>query len=131
MKQKMVLKVQMNCEKCRTQALRIAAASQGVTSVAIQRQEKDELMVVGDGVDSVKLTRCLRKKLHYATILTIEEIKDEKKEEKKEKKKEEKKEEKKDDEKYTSPYYVCYPSYPMPPQIMVQDPCQCQACSIL
>ncbi|MBA0747108.1 hypothetical protein Gogos_009570 [Gossypium gossypioides] len=107
----MVLKVQMNCEKCRTQALRTAAATQG--------KEKDELMVTGDGVDSVKLTRYLRKKLHHATILTIEEIK------------EEKKEEKKDDEKYTSPYYVCYPSYPMPPQIMVQDPCQCQACSIM
>ncbi|TYG72154.1 hypothetical protein ES288_D05G457100v1 [Gossypium darwinii] len=115
MKQKMVLKVQMNCEKCRSQALRIAAATQGVTNMAIQGKEKDELMVTGDGVDSVKLTRCLRKKLHHATILTIEEIK------------EEKKEEKKDDE----PYYVCYPSYPMPPQIMVQDPCQYQACSIM
>ncbi|TYH75113.1 hypothetical protein ES332_D05G451000v1 [Gossypium tomentosum] len=121
MKQKMVLKVQMNCEKCRTQALTIAAATQGVISMAIQGKEKDEL--VGDGVDSVKLTRCLRKKLHHATILTIEEIKEEKKEEKKD--------EKKDDEKYTSPYYVCYPPYPMPPQIMVQDPCQCQACSIM
>nr|KJB63094.1 hypothetical protein B456_009G452900 [Gossypium raimondii] len=105
MKQKMVLKVQMNCEKCRTQALRIAAASQGVTSMAIQGQEKDELMVAGNGVDSVKLTRCLRKKLHHATILIVEEIK------------EKKKEEKKDDEKYTSPYYVY--------------PCQYQACSIM
>ncbi|TYJ38619.1 hypothetical protein E1A91_A04G004300v1 [Gossypium mustelinum] len=118
MKQKMVLKVQMNCEKCRAQALRIAAATQGVTHIAIQGKEKDELMVTGDEVDSVKLTRCLRKKLHHATILTIEVIK-------------EKKEEKKDDEKYTSPYYVCYPPYPMPPQIMVQDPCQSQACSIM
>ncbi|XP_040966931.1 heavy metal-associated isoprenylated plant protein 47 [Gossypium hirsutum] len=121
MQQKMVLKVQMNCEKCRTQALRIAAAAQGtgVTHMPIQGKEKDELMVTGDEVDSVKLTRCLRKKLHHATILTIEEIK------------EEKKEEKKDDEKYTPPYYVCYPPYPMPPQIMVQDPCQSQACSIM
>ncbi|KAB2086083.1 hypothetical protein ES319_A04G004500v1, partial [Gossypium barbadense] len=89
MQQKMVLKVQMNCEKCQTQALRIAAAAQGVTHMPIQGKEKDELMVTGDEVDSVKLTRCLRKKLHHATILTIEEIK------------EEKKEEKKDDEKYT------------------------------
>lgn len=96
--------------------------------MAIQGKEKDELIVTGEEVDSVKLTRCLRKKLHHATILSIEEVKEEKK---KEEKKEEEKEKKKEDEKYTSPYYVCYPSYSMPPQIMVQDPCHFQTCSIM
>ncbi|TYI31730.1 hypothetical protein ES332_A04G004900v1 [Gossypium tomentosum] len=129
MKQKMVLKVQMNCEKCRAQALRIAAATQGVTQMAIQGQEKDELMVTREEVDSVKLTRCLRKKLHHATVLTIEVIKEKKEEKGKKTKNEENKKIK--DEKHTPPYYVCYPPYPMPPLIMVQDPYEYQACSIM
>ena len=32
-------------------------------------------MVVGDGVDSATLTRCLKKKVGHATIVSIEEIK--------------------------------------------------------
>lgn len=48
--------------------------------------DKDQLVVIGEDVDSVKLTRCLRKKLRYAILLSVEE---EKKEEKKKEKKEE------------------------------------------
>jgi hypothetical protein len=47
----------------------------GVSSVAIQGSEKDELVVSGEGVDSVNLTRSLRRKLCYAAILSVEEVK--------------------------------------------------------
>jgi hypothetical protein len=44
---------------------------------------KDQLEVVGDGVDTVCLVKCLRKKLGHADILKVEEVKDKKPEEKK------------------------------------------------
>lgn len=44
---------------------------------------KDELEVIGDGVDTVVLVKCLRKKLGHADILKVEEVKDKKAEEKK------------------------------------------------
>jgi hypothetical protein len=48
----------------------------GVSSVAIQVSEKDQLLASGEGVDSANLTRSLRKKLCYATILSVEEVKE-------------------------------------------------------
>ncbi|KAJ4724685.1 Heavy metal-associated domain containing protein [Melia azedarach] len=87
MTQKIVIKVQMPCGKCRSRAMEIAVKMDGVSKVEIKGTEKDELVVTGDQVDSVKLTRKLRKKLGiFATISSVEE---EKKEEKKEGKKEE------------------------------------------
>ncbi|KAJ4725396.1 Heavy metal-associated domain containing protein [Melia azedarach] len=43
-------------------------------------EEKDELVVTGDEVDSVKLTQKLRKELGFATISSVEEEKEKKKE---------------------------------------------------
>lgn len=40
----------------------------GVNEVAIQGAEGDQLVVIGDEVDSIKLTCSLRKKLQYASI---------------------------------------------------------------
>ncbi|KAB1206747.1 hypothetical protein CJ030_MR7G013506 [Morella rubra] len=74
MKQKMVIKVQVNCEECRIKALRLAAKP-GVTSLAIEGSDKDELVVIDEGIDSVNLTRSLRKKLRHAKILKVEEVK--------------------------------------------------------
>ncbi|XVF76968.1 hypothetical protein PTKIN_Ptkin14bG0002600 [Pterospermum kingtungense] len=106
----MVLKVQMPCEKCRTKALKIAAATQGVDEVAIQGAEKDQLMVIGEEVDSVKLTCSLRKKLRYARIVSVEE----------------KKEDKKDEKPQMS--YVYYPEFV---ELADQYPCQATSCSIM
>jgi hypothetical protein len=47
----------------------------GVTSVAIEGSDKDQLVVVGEGVDSANLTRSLRKKLCHAEIMKVEEVK--------------------------------------------------------
>ncbi|XP_030928830.1 heavy metal-associated isoprenylated plant protein 41-like isoform X2 [Quercus lobata] len=74
MKQKIVMKVQMNCEKGRTKAMKIAAVAEGVISVAIER-EKSLVVVIGDGVDLVSLAGSLRKKLGSATIESVQEVK--------------------------------------------------------
>ncbi|KAJ4702465.1 Heavy metal transport/detoxification protein [Melia azedarach] len=75
MKQKIVMKVQMNCQKCRTQALMLAASACGVNSVGFEGPEKDKVVVIGDGVDSVKLVTCLRKKVGCTELLTVAETK--------------------------------------------------------
>ncbi|KAK9933290.1 hypothetical protein M0R45_020491 [Rubus argutus] len=74
MMQKIVVKVQVHCDKCRTKALKIAATAQGVSRVSIQGVNRDHLEVIGDGVDSVCLTRALRKKLGFATIVKVEQV---------------------------------------------------------
>ncbi|KMZ65585.1 hypothetical protein ZOSMA_317G00010 [Zostera marina] len=48
-------------------------AKEGVESVTLQGKYKDEVVVVGEDLDSVCLTMRLRKKFGYANILTIEE----------------------------------------------------------
>ncbi|KAL4618459.1 hypothetical protein ACB092_06G012000 [Castanea dentata] len=92
MKQKIIIRVQMNCEKCRIKAMKIASNTNGVISVAVEGSDKDHLVVIGEGVDSANLTGSLRKKLSYgAAILSVEEVKEkEKKAEEKEKPKEDK-----------------------------------------
>ncbi|XVF77272.1 hypothetical protein PTKIN_Ptkin14bG0029900 [Pterospermum kingtungense] len=68
----------MNCSKCRRKALKIAAVADGVISVALHGPGKDKLLIIGDGVDPACLTACLRKKLCYASLETVEEVKEEK-----------------------------------------------------
>ncbi|GAB4845875.1 hypothetical protein Ancab_024879 [Ancistrocladus abbreviatus] len=128
MKQKIVLKVQLTCEKCRRKAMKVAVAASGVISVAVPGNEKDELVVIGMGVDAACLTEKLRKKVGYASIVSVEEVKEQKKKEDK-KDKEKKKEGGKDKVDPTAiqiPYY--YPSWPSCHAIPVQDeyPCAVQ-----
>nr|XP_028956338.1 heavy metal-associated isoprenylated plant protein 47-like [Malus domestica] len=73
MKQKIVVKVQLNCEKCRTKALKIAAVAKGVSTVSIE-VEKEHVVVIGDGVDAVDLAKSLKKKFGFATIISVEEV---------------------------------------------------------
>ncbi|XP_024160340.1 heavy metal-associated isoprenylated plant protein 47-like [Rosa chinensis] len=79
--QKIVMKVQMSCEKCRTKALKIAAVAKGVKQVSIEA-EKDQVEVIGERIDSVTLTMSMRKKVGHAYIVSVEEVKKEKKEKK-------------------------------------------------
>ncbi|XP_008218443.1 PREDICTED: uncharacterized protein LOC103318786 [Prunus mume] len=85
MKQKLVVSVPMRCDKCRNKALKIAAAAHGVSKVSIEGADKDHIEVIGDGVDSVCLTSLLRKKLGFATIVKVEEVKEAKADKKEEK----------------------------------------------
>ncbi|XVF77264.1 hypothetical protein PTKIN_Ptkin14bG0029300 [Pterospermum kingtungense] len=121
--QKIVIQVSMHCDKCRTKALKIAAAADGVVSVELHGPEKDKQMIVGDGVDAVCLTNSLRKKLCHASLETVEEVKDKKAEDQK------KDEEKKDPEAATP--IVCCPQPQLEFFTVVTDPQYPSPCTIL
>ncbi|CAA2967694.1 Hypothetical predicted protein [Olea europaea subsp. europaea] len=57
--------------KRRKKAMEIAATSPGVLSIAIQGDEKDQLVVTGEGFDSVKLTMVLRKEVGFASVISF------------------------------------------------------------
>ncbi|CAL9111673.1 unnamed protein product [Musa textilis] len=75
LQQKIVIKVQINCNKCRSKAMRLVASAEGVDSVAVEGEDKDHLVLVGDGVDPADLTCTLRKKVGHAYIVKVEEVK--------------------------------------------------------
>ncbi|TXG67639.1 hypothetical protein EZV62_008914 [Acer yangbiense] len=76
--QKIVIKVQVRCNKCRSKALEIAAVADGVISVAWEGEDKDKVVVIGDGVDAATLTRNLSKKLGFEDLLFVKEVKEKK-----------------------------------------------------
>ncbi|XP_062225880.1 disease resistance protein RGA5-like [Phragmites australis] len=82
-KQKIVINVNMPCAKSRSKAMELVAKVTGVSSVGVTGDSKDRLEVIGEGVDTVCLVTCLRKKVGRANIVLVEEVKDKKKEEKK------------------------------------------------
>ncbi|XP_058781695.1 heavy metal-associated isoprenylated plant protein 46-like [Vicia villosa] len=81
-KQKVVINVTMKNQKARSSAMKIAVGVREVESAAIKGDSKDQIEVTGEGIDSVKLTRLLRKKFGYANLVSVGDV--EKKEEKKE-----------------------------------------------
>uniref|UniRef100_A0A0E0KRQ1 HMA domain-containing protein n=1 Tax=Oryza punctata TaxID=4537 RepID=A0A0E0KRQ1_ORYPU len=131
-KQKIVIKACMPCDGCRSKALGVAAKADGVISMAITGDDRDRLEVVGDGVDVTCLVTCLRKKVRYADVLQVEEVKDKKPEEKKP-------EEKKPEEEKKPPECPCpKPAVPWcpppcyyPPPAMVVCEEQPSPCSIM
>ncbi|CAI8597885.1 unnamed protein product [Vicia faba] len=94
-KKKVVIEVSMKNQKSRSIAMKIAVGVYGVESAAIQGDNKDQIEVTGVGIDSVELTRKLRKNFCYANLVSVGDVekKEDKKEEKEEKKEEKKKEE--------------------------------------
>ncbi|XP_043721177.1 heavy metal-associated isoprenylated plant protein 47-like [Telopea speciosissima] len=80
LQQKMVIKICMKGENSRQKALKIAVTQPGVESVALQGPEKDQLVVIGDGIDSIVLMTLLRKSMGYAELVSVEEQKKETKE---------------------------------------------------
>ncbi|XP_019092126.1 PREDICTED: uncharacterized protein LOC104746425 [Camelina sativa] len=79
MKQKMRIKLSENSDKCRKKAMKAAVVAKGVTSVAVEGEFDDKLVVVGNDVDAARLVIELRKKACFATLETLEEVKPEKK----------------------------------------------------
>ncbi|KAL3821337.1 hypothetical protein ACJIZ3_007242 [Penstemon smallii] len=75
MKKKIVIKVSMNNNKSRAKALKIAVGVPGVESVGLIGEGKNQMQVVGEGIDSVQLTRLLRKKFEYAELISVGEDK--------------------------------------------------------
>ncbi|XP_024021948.1 heavy metal-associated isoprenylated plant protein 47 [Morus notabilis] len=77
MKQKVVIEVEMKCKKCRSKALEIAVAKDGVTSVAIKGERKNRIEVIGEGfVDAAGLAETLRKKVGFADLVSVEDVKE-------------------------------------------------------
>ncbi|CAL5021210.1 unnamed protein product [Urochloa decumbens] len=106
-KQKIVIKVQMSTDRCRSKAMALVAATGGVDSVALAGDGKDQVVVVGEGVDSVKLTEALRKKIGGAQLVQVGEDK-----------KEDKKKPADPVAEYNQWYYQ---HYPPPPHAVVYD----------
>ncbi|KAB2609705.1 hypothetical protein D8674_040472 [Pyrus ussuriensis x Pyrus communis] len=75
MKQTITIEAQFRCAKCRSKAMEIAVAEDGVTSVAFKGANRDQLVITGDGVDAAGLAKSLRKKLGHADLLSVEEKK--------------------------------------------------------
>ncbi|KAI9121764.1 hypothetical protein K1719_007154 [Acacia pycnantha] len=71
MKQKIVMKVHMSCQKCRAKALKLVASANGVSFAGLEGDEKEKVVVIGDGVDAVKLTNYLKKKVGHTDILSV------------------------------------------------------------
>ncbi|WVZ86041.1 hypothetical protein U9M48_032884 [Paspalum notatum var. saurae] len=94
--------------------MQLAAKAAGVSSVGITGDGKDQLEVAGEGVDTVCLVRCLRKKVCRADIVKMEEVKGEKKKE------EEKKPE----------WWPAYYRPPPPPMVLCEEPATA-ACHII
>ncbi|TVU15666.1 hypothetical protein EJB05_39199, partial [Eragrostis curvula] len=69
-----MIQVSMTCEKSRSKAMELIVRANGVSSVGVTGDSRDQLEVVG--IDAVCLIKCLRKKIGYANILQVEEVKD-------------------------------------------------------
>lgn len=78
-------KPQSTCSKNQSKVLSIAAKIGEIEKVAIEGEEKNELMVMGEGIDVPKLVTRLRKKVGFADVVSVEPV-DKKKEEKPEEK---------------------------------------------
>ncbi|XP_062157287.1 heavy metal-associated isoprenylated plant protein 16-like [Alnus glutinosa] len=135
MKQIVVLKVSMDGQKSffcimagqepRTKAMKIAVSVPGVEAASLKGDNKDQIEVKGEGIDTVKLTKLIRKKVGHADIVSVAE-------EKKEEKKEDKKEEKKVGEvQLMWPYASGVPNYyPIYHEMNQEYPCN-PSCSIM
>ncbi|XP_062107088.1 heavy metal-associated isoprenylated plant protein 16 [Humulus lupulus] len=106
MKQKVVIKVALNDQKCRTKAIKTAVGIDGVIQATLQ-QEKNQIEVTGDDIDVVLLTTLLRKCLKYAEVVSVSPI--DKEAEEKKKKEEEEKKKKEEEEKKNANKFIYYP----------------------
>ncbi|XP_023752170.1 disease resistance protein RGA5 [Lactuca sativa] len=70
-KQKIVVKVSICCEKQTRKALKIAVGVPGVDSASFVGSDKDQIAVIGEGIDSVKLTTLLRKGVAHTELVSV------------------------------------------------------------
>ncbi|KAL6845835.1 hypothetical protein ACP4OV_024410 [Aristida adscensionis] len=71
MRKEIIIRMQLDSEKHRNKALKVAASVNGVMSVTVTGRGRDLLLVIGDGVDAGKLTRNLRKEVGEAEIVEL------------------------------------------------------------
>ncbi|KAJ9560853.1 hypothetical protein OSB04_006013 [Centaurea solstitialis] len=81
-RQKIVVKVAMHCEKKSRKALQVVVSVCGVESAAFEGADKDQIAVIGEGIDSVKLTAKLRKCVGHTELVSVGLEEEKKKEDK-------------------------------------------------
>ncbi|KAK4434799.1 hypothetical protein Salat_0642800 [Sesamum alatum] len=64
-------KSSISTAKMTKKAMKIAVTSPGVASVALTGEEKNQLVVTGEGVDAVNLTRLIRQNVSFAEVLSV------------------------------------------------------------
>ncbi|XP_065626374.1 heavy metal-associated isoprenylated plant protein 47-like [Quercus suber] len=64
-------------DEARKKAMKIALGISGVESACFKGQDKDQIEVKGEGIDTAKLAMLLRKKVGYASIVSVAEDKEE------------------------------------------------------
>ncbi|CAI8583931.1 unnamed protein product [Vicia faba] len=72
---KIVIQMHMENDKLRSKAMKIAAAFQGVDSVSLEGESRNQVVVTGDQIDCVCLTKKLRKKFCSVNLLSVEDAK--------------------------------------------------------
>ncbi|KAK1389181.1 heavy metal-associated isoprenylated plant protein 47-like [Heracleum sosnowskyi] len=123
MKQKVVIKVAMcSPKKSRVKAMKIAATSYGVEAVALKGDDKDQIEVIGEGIDTIELAKSLRKYVGRADVVSVGPFNEEKIEEKTN--------ENKDPVPICSCGYTCPPSS-YGPAPCYYEPCRDPSCSIM
>ncbi|KAF9595771.1 hypothetical protein IFM89_031974 [Coptis chinensis] len=71
LQQKVVIKFAMNGPKSRTKAMKIAVSIPGVISAELQGSDKNEIVVIGEGIDSTILTMSIRKKICCTELVSV------------------------------------------------------------
>ncbi|KAL1562845.1 hypothetical protein AAHA92_05375 [Salvia divinorum] len=67
-----IWKRRISTAKLRKKAMEIAVVSKGVESVTFEIDEKNQLVVTGKDIDTVKLTKSLRRNVGFAHILSLD-----------------------------------------------------------
>lgn len=71
MRKEIIIRMYVSSEKGQTKAMKVAATASGVESVTLAGGDKSLLLVIGDDVDSNKLTKKLKKKVGSAEIVEL------------------------------------------------------------
>ncbi|CAD6243913.1 unnamed protein product [Miscanthus lutarioriparius] len=71
MRKEIIIRIHVKSDKCQAKAMKVAAAGSGVESVTLAGGDKSLLLVIGDGVDSNKLLKKLKKKVGEAEIVEL------------------------------------------------------------
>ncbi|CAD6250539.1 unnamed protein product [Miscanthus lutarioriparius] len=71
MRKEIIIRIHVKSDKCQAKAMKVAAAGSGVESVTLAGGDKSLLLVIGDGVDSNKLLKKLKKKVGEVEIVEL------------------------------------------------------------
>ncbi|XP_058218089.1 uncharacterized protein LOC131329053 isoform X1 [Rhododendron vialii] len=72
--QRVVIKVALKGKKSRSKIWEIVGKVPGVESVAFAGHDKNHVVVIGDGIDSVDLTVLLRKKVGSSELVSVDQV---------------------------------------------------------